>query len=81
MPSVLSDKLKALGVKIGARDLPPPPPRDAFALERIVPAGRLLDTAHGAAYFVETTYRTRLPARPGGFAFGAVAPNDRRVGA
>lgn len=53
----LSDKLKSLGVKLGARDLPPPPdPRDqAFAIEQVVP-GRVQPTELGDAFVVETVY-------------------------
>ena len=51
----LSDKLKSLGVKIGARDLPPPLPRNAHAIEQVV-AGRSHPTAYGEAFVVETTY-------------------------
>ncbi len=54
MPS-LSDKLRSLGVKVGARDLPPPPPRNAHAVEQVMP-GRVVATASGEAFVVETTY-------------------------
>ena len=54
MPT-LSDKLKSLGVQVGARDLPPPRPRHAHAIESVVP-GRLHATAFGDAFIVETTY-------------------------
>lgn len=54
MPT-LSDKLKSLGVKVGARDLPPPKPRHAYAIENVVP-GRLHATEYGDAFIVETTY-------------------------
>ena len=56
MPT-LSDKLKSLGVQVGARDLPPPRPRNAFAIEQVV-AGRLQATSHGDCFVVETTYST-----------------------
>jgi uncharacterized protein YprB with RNaseH-like and TPR domain len=55
MPT-LSDKLRSLGVKVGAPDLAPPigPPRsrDPFSIERIVP-GRLVPTPNGEVYTVE----------------------------
>lgn len=56
MPS-LSDQLKALGVKIGTREVPPPAPPVAAAqpLERLIP-GRILETAGGPAYVVEKIY-------------------------
>lgn len=54
MPT-LSDQLKSLGVKLGARDLPPPPPRHAHAIERVVP-GRFHPTSHGEAFVAETTF-------------------------
>ncbi len=59
--SGLSSKLKSLGVKVGARDLPPPDPaatprrRDRYAIELIVP-GREVQTPEGAGYVVEETY-------------------------
>ena len=51
----LSDKLKSLGVKIGARDLPPPHPRNLYPIEQVVP-GRFQETPHGEAFLVETRY-------------------------
>ncbi len=55
MPS-LSDKLKSLGVKVGARDLPPPQPRrQAYAVEQIV-SGRFQPTAHGQIFVAEKSY-------------------------
>ena len=51
----LSDKLKSLGVRIGARDLPPPRQRKAQSIERIVP-GHLQATPYGDAFVVETEY-------------------------
>jgi uncharacterized protein YprB with RNaseH-like and TPR domain len=52
MATSLSEKLKSLGVKIGARDLPPPRPRDPYPIERVVP-GRFQETPHGKVYVVE----------------------------
>lgn len=63
MPS-LSDKLKALGVQLGARDLPSPSPRDEAyaipdgmrsAIEEVIP-GRVQATSLGDAFVVETVY-------------------------
>jgi len=48
----LSDKLKSLGVRIGARDLPPPRLRKPYPIERVVP-GRFQETPHGEVYVVE----------------------------
>lgn len=55
MPS-LSDKLKALGVQRGARNLPPPQRiTEVYAVENIV-TGRHHPTPHGEAFVVETLY-------------------------
>ncbi|MBI5300930.1 MAG: ribonuclease H-like domain-containing protein [Chloroflexi bacterium] len=51
----LSDKLKSLGVKIGAKDLPPPRSRNAFAIENVTD-GRVVATELGEAFIVEQTY-------------------------
>lgn len=52
----LSDKLKSLGVKIGARDLPlPQPRRQAHAIERVVP-GRFQATSQGDIFVAEKRY-------------------------
>jgi uncharacterized protein len=51
----LSDKLKSLGVKVGARDLPPRRPRSAYSIEQVVP-GHFHTTSEGKAFVVETTY-------------------------
>jgi len=51
----LSEKLKSLGVKIGARDLPPPRRRDPYPIERVVP-GRFQETPRGEVYIVEQRY-------------------------
>jgi uncharacterized protein YprB with RNaseH-like and TPR domain len=55
MDTSLSEKLKSLGVKIGARDLPPPRPRKPYPIERVVP-GRFQETSHGEVYLVEERY-------------------------
>lgn len=54
MPS-LSDKLKSLGVKIGAQDLPPPPSRNPFGIEKVL-VGTHLQTHQGATFLVEERY-------------------------
>lgn len=54
MPS-LSDRLKSLGVKVGAQDLPPPKKRAAYPIEHVIP-GEFLDTPHGQAFVVQTRY-------------------------
>ena len=52
----LSEKLKSLGVKIGARDLPPPRPRRRHhPIEGVVP-GRFWPTPGGDVFVVETRY-------------------------
>lgn len=51
----LSEKLKALGVQIGARDLPPPRPRNPYPIEQIVP-GRFQETPQGEIFLVERLY-------------------------
>jgi uncharacterized protein YprB with RNaseH-like and TPR domain len=54
MPS-LSDRLKSLGVKVGAQDLPPPPPRNPYSIERVL-AGQPLETHFGETFLVEARY-------------------------
>jgi len=51
----LSERLKALGVKVGARDLPPPRPRDPYPIQVVVP-GRLQETPYGGVFLVEQDY-------------------------
>jgi uncharacterized protein YprB with RNaseH-like and TPR domain len=51
----LSDKLKSLGVKVGAHDLPPPRPRNPYPIEQVMP-GRFQETSHGEAFLIETRY-------------------------
>ena len=51
----LSDKLKALGVKVGARDVPPPALRRGHPIEEVAP-GRFCETPFGPAYVVENVY-------------------------
>ncbi len=54
MPS-LSERLKSLGVKIGAQELPAPRPRSSWPIEDVVP-GRFQDTATGPTFLVEASY-------------------------
>ena len=53
----LSDKLKSLGVQLGAQNLPKPPDRlpEAYPIEQVV-QGRFHSTPYGPAFVVETTY-------------------------
>jgi uncharacterized protein YprB with RNaseH-like and TPR domain len=53
----LSEKLKSLGVQVGAQNLPKPPARlpEAYPIEAVV-QGRFLPTPHGQVFVVETTY-------------------------
>jgi uncharacterized protein YprB with RNaseH-like and TPR domain len=51
----LSAKLKALGVQVGAHNLPPPKPRRAHTIENVV-AGKFIATPRGDTFIVETTY-------------------------
>lgn len=75
--SGLSSKLKSLGVKVGARDMPPPDPAakqkrlDRYAVEHVVP-GREVQTRDGACYVVEETYGASY--RHGHAALHAEAP-------
>jgi hypothetical protein len=59
MPT-LTDRLKSLGVQIGARNLPAPPPQPAadYPIERVV-SGEFWPTPHGPIFVSETRY---LPA-------------------
>ena len=54
MPT-LTDRLKSLGVKIGAKDLPSPQPGNSFPVEEII-AGRFLETGNGATYLIEEDF-------------------------
>jgi uncharacterized protein YprB with RNaseH-like and TPR domain len=55
MPS-LTDRLKSLGVKIGAQDLPSPRLRSTWPVEDVV-SGRFLDTPGGQTFVVEAFYQ------------------------
>jgi uncharacterized protein YprB with RNaseH-like and TPR domain len=54
MPT-LSDRLKALGVKIGTQDLPTPNKERSFPVEDIA-SGRFVDTGDGSTYIIEQDY-------------------------
>lgn len=51
----LSERLKSLGVQVGARDLPPRQARNSRAIEQVVP-GRFYPTRQGEAFVVETAF-------------------------
>jgi uncharacterized protein YprB with RNaseH-like and TPR domain len=53
--TALSEKLKSLGVKLGARDLPPPRPRNPYTIEQVV-AGGFQETPYGEVFLVERGY-------------------------
>jgi len=63
MPS-LSDRLRALGVKVGSQDLPPPQSANPYSIDRVL-EGRVIETPLGETYAVEAQY-------PIGYAQGAV---------
>jgi len=67
----LSDKLRAMGVKLGARDLPLPRSRMRYPIEQIVP-GRIQETLYGNVYVIEKWYPADLPH--GTSALGLAAP-------
>jgi uncharacterized protein YprB with RNaseH-like and TPR domain len=51
----LSDRLKSLGVRIGARDLPPPRPRANYPIEQVA-NGAFRPTSLGEVFVVEADY-------------------------
>ncbi|HEX9091810.1 MAG TPA: ribonuclease H-like domain-containing protein [Anaerolineales bacterium] len=53
--ATLSERLKAMGVKIGTQDLPPPEQRKSYPVEEIV-AGRFVETGNGASYVIEEDF-------------------------
>jgi uncharacterized protein len=53
--ATLSERLKAMGVKIGTQDLPPPEQRKSYPVEEIV-AGRFVDTGNGETYVIEEEF-------------------------
>jgi uncharacterized protein YprB with RNaseH-like and TPR domain len=54
MPT-LSDRLKLMGVKIGAKDLPAPKPTKTYPIEEVI-AGRFIDTGNGSTYVIEEDF-------------------------
>lgn len=54
MPT-LSERLKSMGVKVGAQDLPPRRPAKTFPVEEIV-AGRFIETGSGSTYLIEQDF-------------------------
>ena len=54
MPN-LSDRLKALGVNLGADNLPPPRPKNPFTIEQVL-QGQTLETPQGETFVVEARY-------------------------
>jgi len=54
MPT-LSDRLKLMGVKIGAKDLPAPKPTKTYPIEEVI-AGRFIHTGNGSTYVIEEDF-------------------------
>jgi hypothetical protein len=54
MPS-LSDRLKSLGVNVGAQNIPPPQPANLFTIDRVLD-GHPSTTPQGETYIVEARY-------------------------
>jgi uncharacterized protein YprB with RNaseH-like and TPR domain len=69
----LADKLKSLGVKVGARNLPSPQPRYPPSLESVL-GGRPLDTPFGEAFIVEARYPSEQQKSLNTPRVGAVPP-------
>ncbi len=68
---MLSDQLKALGVRVGVKNLPPlrPKSQPAFPIEQVI-AGDFWQTPHGDVFVVETRYKAdfkwgAVPLKPG----------------
>jgi uncharacterized protein YprB with RNaseH-like and TPR domain len=51
----LSDRLKALGVKIGTKDIPPPQPGKSYPVEEIIP-GRFIEMGNAWTYLMEKDF-------------------------
>jgi hypothetical protein len=71
MPPSISDRLKALGVKVGAQELKPPPAAPPEQLESAL-EGQWVQTPHGEAFIVERRYPFGQPY--GGSALEISAP-------
>ncbi len=56
MPT-LTERLKAMGVKIGAQQLPAPQPHKSYPVEEVV-AGRFIETRTGNTYLIEQDFPT-----------------------
>jgi uncharacterized protein YprB with RNaseH-like and TPR domain len=56
MPT-LFERLKSLGVKIGAKELPPPSARKSFPVENIA-SGRYLERGNSVTYLIEEDFST-----------------------
>ncbi len=69
MPS-LSDKLKSLGVQVGAKNLAAPPAAATFPVEDVVP-GRFVETSGGRAYLIEELYPPNYRHGRGGLSVSA----------
>lgn len=54
MPT-LSERLKSMGVKVGAKDLPPPKANRSHPVEDVIP-GRFIDTGGGSTYLIEQDF-------------------------
>jgi len=54
MPT-LSDRLKAMGVQIGTKGLPPPQSNKSYPIEEVV-AGRFIETGGGRTYIMEQDF-------------------------
>jgi uncharacterized protein YprB with RNaseH-like and TPR domain len=52
----LSERLKALGVKVGSTNLAPPKPKSPYEIDSVV-AGEFHPTPHGEVFIVEQVYR------------------------
>ncbi|HXQ36072.1 MAG TPA: hypothetical protein VN843_18800, partial [Anaerolineales bacterium] len=53
--SSFTDKLKSLGVKVGATELAPPKPKSRYRIDSVV-AGTFCSTSLGDVFIAEQTY-------------------------
>ena len=56
MPT-LSERLKAMGVKVGTKDIPQPLPSKTHPVEEVV-AGRFIEAGGGSTYVIEQDFKT-----------------------